>query len=63
MYREETRSGWEDFGFLLETVLLPSRIAFQSVHSLVVESDDDGFGCGAIQGQISDFSLGGNETS
>jgi hypothetical protein len=30
---EGTRSGREDFGFLLETVLLPSRIAFQSVHS------------------------------
>jgi len=48
---EDTGSGWEDFGFLLETVLLPSRIAFQSVHSLVMESDDDGFGCEAIQGQ------------
>ena len=50
MCREGTGSGWEDFRFLLETVLLPSRIAFQFVHSLVVESNDDGFGCGAISG-------------
>ena len=43
MCREETGSGWEDFGLLLETVLLPSRIAFQSVHSLLVETDDNGW--------------------